>query len=452
MSSGGGGSKSTTVQKADPWTGQQPYLQGLYQTAANLPQRQYYPGQTVVPFSDMTTNAMTALYNRGLYGSPYTQQAGQAFGSLGAQAGMLSQGVAGTPGWNELWSRANTPAAQGTIGALQATPAAFPELSQLAGGNQFANQFRADVMPQIQAMGSMPLGGQEAIGALGQFTNQGVLGDTSGRWRDISADITGQVTEQMAKAGRLGSGAYAGNLGEQLGRAANVYESDLQNRLLQQRALQQQAAQAQGGLSQQQFGQEMARRQAMGGMFGDIGQMGLQGAGLRANILQGINQTDIARQQAAGGLQLAQQGQQMGGLQNLMAQDLARRQAAMSGFGTMGELGPRLGAMDYTDIQAMLQAGAMPEQLAQKYIQDATSRWDFAQNEPYQRLQAMNQIIQGGYPGGTTSTTGPNPNQQNPIAGALGGASLGGGLATAMGLGGPWGWGLAGIGALAGLF
>ncbi len=52
---GGGGSQSTqTVQKADPWSGQQPFLTTGYEQAQarlNSDQPSYYPGSTVTPFN-----------------------------------------------------------------------------------------------------------------------------------------------------------------------------------------------------------------------------------------------------------------------------------------------------------------------------------------------------------------------------------------------------------------
>lgn len=81
---GGGGSSSvqpvgsqTTVQKSEPWEGQKPYLNQVYQQAEGLrstPQ-QYYPGSTVVPQSGQTLDALAAMENRARTGSPI-QQAG----------------------------------------------------------------------------------------------------------------------------------------------------------------------------------------------------------------------------------------------------------------------------------------------------------------------------------------------------------------------------------------
>ena len=75
-SSGGG---TTTVQKADPWSGAQPYLtdvmknaQQVYQNSAN---NQYYPGSTVVPFSPASNEALNMIQNRATQGSPLISSA-----------------------------------------------------------------------------------------------------------------------------------------------------------------------------------------------------------------------------------------------------------------------------------------------------------------------------------------------------------------------------------------
>lgn len=71
---GGGGGGTTTVQKADPWEGQQPYLkdvfsqtQNLYNAGALAPD--YYGGNTVADQSQWTQQANTMQANRALNGS-----------------------------------------------------------------------------------------------------------------------------------------------------------------------------------------------------------------------------------------------------------------------------------------------------------------------------------------------------------------------------------------------
>lgn len=77
MSMGGGesgGSQSTqTIQKSDPWSGQQPYLTTGFQKAGeflNGPPNQYFQGQVVTPFSPETQAALMATTLRAVNGSP----------------------------------------------------------------------------------------------------------------------------------------------------------------------------------------------------------------------------------------------------------------------------------------------------------------------------------------------------------------------------------------------
>ena len=70
---GGGGGNNTTVQKADPWEGQQPYLldvfqqsQNLYNSGAMAPE--YFSGNTIAQQSDWTTQANQMQADRALNG------------------------------------------------------------------------------------------------------------------------------------------------------------------------------------------------------------------------------------------------------------------------------------------------------------------------------------------------------------------------------------------------
>ncbi len=82
--SGGGGQQqappqtTTTIQKADPWDKQQPYLETGFSRAEsdvlNTPP-EYYPGNTVIPFSWQTEQALERTQNRAIQGSPINDQA-----------------------------------------------------------------------------------------------------------------------------------------------------------------------------------------------------------------------------------------------------------------------------------------------------------------------------------------------------------------------------------------
>ena len=79
MSSGGG--TTSTIQKADPWKGAQPYLYDIMGQAQNLYNQSagdtYYPGSTVVPFSPETQAGLGAITSRATQGSPLNAAAQQ---------------------------------------------------------------------------------------------------------------------------------------------------------------------------------------------------------------------------------------------------------------------------------------------------------------------------------------------------------------------------------------
>ena len=71
---GGSGGGTTTVQKADPWEGQQPYLKDVFSQAQNLYNAgalapDYYKGNTVANQSQWTQQANKMQANRALNGS-----------------------------------------------------------------------------------------------------------------------------------------------------------------------------------------------------------------------------------------------------------------------------------------------------------------------------------------------------------------------------------------------
>jgi hypothetical protein len=77
---GGGGGSQTVQQKADPWAGQQPYLNNLFSRAENLYQQGqlapgYYPGQTVADQDPWTSQALRMQADRAMNGSEVTRAA-----------------------------------------------------------------------------------------------------------------------------------------------------------------------------------------------------------------------------------------------------------------------------------------------------------------------------------------------------------------------------------------
>jgi hypothetical protein len=73
-SSGGGGTQ-TTVQKSDPWAGQQPFLQqvyGLAQGTYGSAPMNFFPGQTYANLAPETEQALQMQTQRAQQGSPLT--------------------------------------------------------------------------------------------------------------------------------------------------------------------------------------------------------------------------------------------------------------------------------------------------------------------------------------------------------------------------------------------
>ena len=97
-----GGGSTTTVQKADPWAGQQPYLQDIFQQAQQLYNAggmapNYYPGQTVAGQSDWTKQALQMQADRAQSGSPLITNASNAMNNI-----TTGQALAGNQGLNTL--------------------------------------------------------------------------------------------------------------------------------------------------------------------------------------------------------------------------------------------------------------------------------------------------------------------------------------------------------------
>lgn len=111
---------------------------------------------------------------------------------------------------------------------------------------------------------------------------------------------------------------------------------------------------------------------------------------------------------------------------------------------------PVQAANDYTDIQALAGVGDVLQGHAQQNLNTDYQQWLQAQQYPMEMMNVLSSGITGATGGGIAKqATGPNPNQSNPIAGALGGAATGAGIGSMIpGIGTAWG---AGIGGLLGL-
>lgn len=109
-----------------------------------------------------------------------------------------------------------------------------------------------------------------------------------------------------------------------------------------------------------------------------------------------------------------------------------QNQQAMVPFST------QLANQDYTDLAQLGNVGGQVENLGQQYQQDAVNRFNFGQDAGGTALDDYIRRIQGGYPGGTQTST--QPMYQNRTSGALGGALAGSQIGSNYGgSGGTWG-------------
>ena len=198
-SGGGGGGTSTTVQNADPWKGQQPYLTAGFAQAQNLLNKggpQYYSGQNYINQSPETLQALQATMQRAQQGSP----------TMGLAARSVNDTLAGkylTPDSNPYLGQYFQ---QGVNSALPSLSATFSNAGRT--GAQAQSQGMADMYGamgrdiyggaynnernlQMQALGMAPaiaandyqdLAKQAAVGQAYDQQAQNVLNANMERW------------------------------------------------------------------------------------------------------------------------------------------------------------------------------------------------------------------------------------------------------------------------------
>ena len=169
---GGGGQSTNTVQKADPWAGQQPFLTSGFEAAENRynsDQPNFFPGNTVAPFNanelgmqqgviDYTTGARPAAMSFGaenaltgeMLANPYSNpvfNATRGLGEFGQGALQSAAGFTGAP----IGSDANaSPMMQQMLsGSMQQNPFIGQAINSFA--NDAVGNFQEQVMPALRA-------------------------------------------------------------------------------------------------------------------------------------------------------------------------------------------------------------------------------------------------------------------------------------------------------------
>ncbi len=319
--------------EAPAW--QQPYQRQGLQYAQNLLNAgapQQYPGQTVVPFSQQTEQALSGISNRAQTGSPVTRAAQQ----------YVTQGLSGPAAMNPYAAAAASQYGSGQAGNPYAAAAA----SQYGGG-QAGNPY-LDQMYQRAAL--------QSRGALeGEFAR-------AGRNINAAAPIRGDQLNNLATS--FYGGAYEndrnrGLQAQQL--AANSYDND-RSRGLQAQQL---AANAyDSGQARQQNLLSSANPLAQQDYF-DLGQ--LQGVGSQVEGLAGRVQADQQNrynyEQNAPGTLLDQYLNRVNGNQGQTTYDMAggsNRAAGAAGGALVGAgIGSQLSQSPWATIIGALGGGLL---------------------------------------------------------------------------------------------
>lgn len=467
------GSKSdkTQTQEASPWGGQQPFLQDIFRQAQGQFQagpQQYYPGQTVAPFSPQTQMAMDMTTQRAMGGDPSQQAFGNYLtGALNQQnlnPYQIAQGFQGAAGGMPMAQQMLAGAGQPGGGQGAGVEAiGLPEASQFAGGavGPYAQQLQGmtgygtlgEAGQFFDQPGALPAALQESAGQLGATAGGQYLGSnpyldqmyTTGANRiqeQFAEDILPQIQGQFGAAGRTGSGAQAlmqgRAAGDVAGELAGLYGDIYAPAYEAERGRQEQATQALGNLGLGSGQLDLSQRGTAADLYtGErglgqqaaqaAGQLGLGGGQLAADLYGMGLQGDISRggQQIQAGQALGQLG--LGGLEGMggLYGDIGQQQFRA------GTLTPTYQGMQYGDIDRLMGVGGQTEDQTQRLMQAAMDRWNFAQQAPGQALGQYSNLIYGlpsGY--GTETTTAPGGSR---VAGGVGGAMAGGAAL------GPWG-------------
>jgi hypothetical protein len=304
----------------------------------------------------------------------------------------------------QIARRASAPlsAAQSAfLSGIQTPSAATPMFQDLyrQGGQQAgADVFRQAAAGEFRNVAMDPTM-QTASGAflMGSPYQQALIDQSV---RPIAQQL-GEVTlpgiqSAFSQAGRYGSGAQQRAIGEAVERASRA-AGDVATQI------------GFGTYGTERGFQEAARAQLAGLSQQDI-----------ANRLAGAR-TLAELQQAAFG----RQAQAAGGVGATQAADLQRQLAA-------SQIAPQIYSQQFLPSQQLAQIGAAQETIQAQPLQEAMTRFQFAQQLPYQQLQTF---LSGVY--GTPMAASQYQNipqaQRNVGAGVLGGASLGAGVGQMIG-------------------
>jgi hypothetical protein len=417
MSTGGGTTTQTTAQNTDPWKPAQPYLtdlmsqaQGLYSSSSQ--NTGYAPFNTVVDPSSTTLQGLNATAQRAMNGSPLTAQAGSSLMDL-----MQPQNAPGTDALQSLMGGYVNPGSAYTQAATNANPA-------MAGASQMASNGVSG--PGDSVVANAAGGGMQnaATGLAGRMATQNpnanpanaYLGSmaSSGSlnpyldslFNASSKPVIDQINAQFGAGGRTGSAANQQLLTQNLGDMsaqihANGWQNAINNQLAATGQIQGAFDNAQGrnlqgasllgnlsgqnldrqlGAANQQNSDALSRFGAQQGALGLLGNLGQQQA---SNNLAAGSQlsADAAAQASTRGNAANNLNSQFNTGQNMR-------------FGA-AQAAPGLANNDYTDLQNLMNVGGAYDSQSAAGIQDALTRWQYQQQQPWNLLDNYSGLLTG---------------------------------------------------------
>ena len=248
-SSGGGGGSTQTVQKADPWEGQQPFLKTGFEAAENRynsDQPNFYPGNTIAPFNpnetafqqgviDYTTGARPANMSFGaesaltgeMLANPYTNpifNATRGLGDFGQGALQTSAGFTGAPILDE--ANASPLMQQMLSGSVQQNPF----IGQAIGGfaNEAVGNFQEQVMPALRASQIAYQPGGSSRGDIAGGIAAGNVGRSIADFANRSyMDAFNSAQQQQMGAAQLMEQSRGQRAQESLGQASGAFNPAL---------------------------------------------------------------------------------------------------------------------------------------------------------------------------------------------------------------------------------
>ena len=174
---------------------------------------------------------------------------------------------------------------------------------------------------------------------------------------------------------------------------------------------------------------EAIGEQVMPGIASTFGGAGRTGGGIQQQMYENVAR-DFGRE--AEGIAADLYG---GAYETGMQRDLERRRLEADMLQRQAAMAPQYQQMQQNQINALMKAGAITEDQAQRMIDAEKAKFDFYQQAPMQALSQYGNIVQG-MPGGYGTTTQQGP-ERSRLAGAAGGAMAGSAF-------GPWGMAIGG--------